>query len=119
MGMEAGTYPLSASSGIPSILALIFFRCFLTATFMASTKSPGTRWSVSSSLQRREKGRVSSGKANSRSHPKYLCMLFPLFEILCLAHTPQTSLRCCSLLGICLTAAVTFCTTSSPIWKKF
>lgn len=50
MGMEAGTYLLSASSGIPNILALIFFRCFLTATFMASTRSPGTRWSASSSL---------------------------------------------------------------------
>lgn len=80
MGMEAGTYLLSASSGIPNILALIFFRCFLTATFMASTRSPGTRWSVSSSLQRREKGRVTSGDANSWSHPKYPCMLFPFLK---------------------------------------
>lgn len=40
---------LSASSGVPNILALIFFRCFLTATFMASSRSPGIRWSVSSS----------------------------------------------------------------------
>lgn len=57
MGTEAGPYLLSASSGVPNILALIFFRCFLTATFMASSRSPGTRWSVSSSLQRRRKGR--------------------------------------------------------------
>lgn len=80
MGMEAGTYLLSASSGIPNILALIFFRCFLTATFMASTRSPGTRWSASSSLQRREKGRVSPGNANHCSHPKCLCVLFPFLK---------------------------------------
>lgn len=55
--MEAGTYLLSASSGVPNILALIFLRCFLIATFMASSRSPGTRWSVSSSLQRRGRGR--------------------------------------------------------------
>lgn len=55
--MEAGTYLLSASSGVPNILALIFFRCFLIATFMASSRSPGTLWSVSSSLQGRGKGR--------------------------------------------------------------
>lgn len=79
MGMEAGTYLLSASSGIPNILALIFFRCFLTATFMASTRSPGTRWSVSSSLQRRQQAPVSSGNAHGRSHSKYLCILFPHF----------------------------------------
>lgn len=48
--MKAGTYLLSASSGVPNIFALIFFRCFLTATFMASRRSPGTLWSVSSSL---------------------------------------------------------------------
>lgn len=42
MGMKAGTYLLSASSGVPNILALIFFRCFLIATFMASSRSPGT-----------------------------------------------------------------------------
>lgn len=43
VGMEAGSYLLSASSAVPNILALIFFRCFLTATFMASSRSPGTR----------------------------------------------------------------------------
>lgn len=47
MGLEAGSYLLSASSGVPNILALIFLLCFLTATFMASSRSPGTRWSVS------------------------------------------------------------------------
>lgn len=56
MRMKARTYLLSASSGVPNIFALIFFRCFLTATFMASRRSPGTLWSVSSSLQRRRKG---------------------------------------------------------------
>lgn len=53
MGIQAGTYLLSASSGVPNILALIFFRCFRTATFMASSRRLGTRWSVSSSLQKR------------------------------------------------------------------
>lgn len=43
VGMEAGSYLLSASSGVPNILALIFLLCFLTATFMASSRSPGTR----------------------------------------------------------------------------
>lgn len=42
-GTEAGSYLLSASSGVPNILALIFLLCFLTATFMASSRSPGTR----------------------------------------------------------------------------
>lgn len=57
MGMEKGTYLLSASSGVPNILALIFFRCFLTATFMASRRSPGTRWSASSSLEKKGRGK--------------------------------------------------------------
>lgn len=56
MGMKAGIYLLSASSGVPNILALIFFRCFLIATFMASSRSPGTL-SVRSSLQRRGRSR--------------------------------------------------------------
>lgn len=57
VGMKAGIYLLSASSGVPNILALIFFRCFLIATFMASSRIPGTLWSVRSSLQRRGRSR--------------------------------------------------------------
>lgn len=74
MRMKAGTYLLSASSGVPNIFALIFFRCFLTATFMASRRSPGTLWSVSSSLQGK-----SDGDTKSKSHTKV-----PFFETLCL-----------------------------------
>lgn len=53
-GCEVAVNLLSASSGVPNILALIFFRCFLTATFIASSRSPGTLWSVSSSLREGE-----------------------------------------------------------------
>lgn len=88
MGMQAGTYLLSASSGVPNILALIFFRCFRTATFMASSRRPGTRWSVSSSLKKRGRegespgdashGDASSGDASRSPHSWYVCtQLFP------------------------------------------
>lgn len=82
MGTKAETYLLSASSGVPNILALIFFRCFLTATFMASSRSPGTLWSVRSSLEEGEKQGQCRGDANSKPRPKYLCALF-FFETLC------------------------------------
>lgn len=41
-GRRWASYLLS-TSGVPNILALIFRLCFLTATFMASSRSPGTR----------------------------------------------------------------------------
>lgn len=96
MRTEVGTYLLSASSGVPNILALIFFRCFLTATFMASSRSPGTLWSVSSSLQ--GGGKV-TGLPTVSLTPKNL-----FFETLCLTNSPQ-ALAYVSLLPVTLRTA--------------
>lgn len=48
---------LSASSGVPNILALIFFRCFLTATFMAEQKPRDPVGCQQLPTERRRKGR--------------------------------------------------------------
>ena len=118
--MEARTYLLSASSGVPNIFALIFFRCFLTATFMASSRSPGTRWSVSSSLRRRRKGRDKAvGMPRTGLDPSTCACCSPFWEHSALLTPLPLSLGVTPPGSTSLTAAAADPQHwPSPVWKK-